>query len=124
MFEGSLQPLRVEEIPKTDVMAWLSGNRDVDIWVVEDYFVRPANKKGGYSHEWNRGDTLRIIGAIEYHAFMFGAEFVLQQPSQKVMGYKLMGKEYKKGKGGMHIFDAIAHAQVFFGKNPRYLEGE
>lgn len=123
IFKGSDKPVEVGEVPQNNLLAWLSGNKDIDVWVVEDYYVRKQKGDRGFDHTWNRGDTLRIIGAVEYHAFLTASEFHLQQPSQKVMGYKLMGKEYVKGKSGMHIFDAIAHGQVFLGKNPRYING-
>ena len=122
LFNGELIPEAVGEVKQDDLFDWLSSYKDVDIWVVEDYFVRPGKGKNGYQHQWNRGDTFRIIGAIHFHAFLTRSEFQLQQPSQKVMGYKLMGKEYVKGKKDMHMFDAIAHGHVYLSKNPRLLK--
>lgn len=88
-----------------------------DIWVVEDYKIRPATL-AKFDHGWNSGETLQVIGAIKYHCHKKGLpEPVLQQPNIKPIGYRLMGKEYVKGKGGMHVYDALAHGRYWFHKN-------
>lgn len=103
----------------SDIFKWLSSQHP-QIWVVENYRIRPPNQtKGKFVHAWDKGETLRIIGAIELLVEQDHAELVTQEPVEKVQGYKLMGKEYKKGKRGMHIFDANAHVHVYFAKQQR-----
>lgn len=113
----SQKPLEMGETKEDKLNEWLAGYQsDVDVWVVEDYFIRPAHMQKGFAHQWDKGTTHRILGKIEYAAFLHGAEFHLQQPSVKVMGYKRLGMEYKKGKKGMHIQDALAHGKLFLEK--------
>ena len=89
-----------------------------DLWVVEDYKIRVGTAARGYDHAWNSGEALQVIGAIKYHSRRQGLpEPVLQQPSIKPIGYKLLGAEYKKGKSGMHVMDAMAHARYYLHKN-------
>lgn len=95
---------------------WLNPHLP-DAIVVEDYFIRPASmQRSKYAHSWDKGVALRQIGAVKYHCYQFDIPFALQQPSQKPMGYKIMGKEYVKGKAGQHKFDAIAHGVLYIAK--------
>lgn len=111
------------EIKWDEFHSWLHELQDVTMWVVEDYKIRPAGVQGGYGHEWNDGKALQIIGAIKYHAWAMNAEVVLQQPSIKPVAYRVLGMEYKKGKKGMHIYDALAHGKYWFHTNKRYVDG-
>jgi hypothetical protein len=114
----SQQPVEMGETKADNISPWLVSMNGISIWVVEDYFVRPPSmQKGGYDHSWDKGETLRIIGKIEHNSFLTSSEFHLVQPSQKVMGYKRIGMEYKKGKGGMHMYDALAHGKLWLEKN-------
>lgn len=115
----SQKPVEIGEVRKEEFQEWLDlwEEYPVDTWVVEDYIIRPPNRKqGGHDHFWNKGDTLRLIGAIQRTAHTTEAEFVLQQPSLKPLAYKQMGAEYVKGKKGMHIQDAVAHGVHYIGK--------
>lgn len=114
----SQKPSSVGECRKEDLYDWLDEYNDVEVWVVEDYIIRPPSRKqGGHEHFWDKGDTLRYIGAIQRHAHSTGAEFHKQQASLKPLAYKQMGADYQKGKKGMHIYDAIAHGAHFIGKH-------
>jgi hypothetical protein len=119
LFDTSAQrPVEVGEVRKEKFFGFLEGNTEHGlVWVVENYIIRPPGKAGGFDHSWNTGDTLKLIGAIEYHARVYKQLFYLQQPNIKPLAYKQMGAEYKKGKPGMHIQDAIAHGVHFIGKN-------
>lgn len=96
-----------------------------DIFVVEDYKIRPAAKiknpeqRRRYEHQWDSGDTMRYIGMIQARAHALGAEFVLQQPACKPAGYGWMGKQYVKGRSGglVHQDDATAHLCFYLVKN-------
>lgn len=114
----SQRPVEIGEVKKENFKGWLVTFQEEGlIWVVEDYIIRPPKRsQGGHDHFWNKGDTLRLIGAIEYHAFVYKQLFYLQQASLKPLAYKQMGATYEKGKRGMHIQDAIAHGVHFIGK--------
>lgn len=95
-----------------------------DIYVVEDYLIRPTkmrdpNNRRRYEHKWDSGDTMRYIGMIQSRAHALGAEFVLQQPACKPAGYSYMGKTYVKGRKDdlVHQDDATAHLAFYLVKN-------
>jgi hypothetical protein len=112
--EEGAKPLNIGEIPEEHFAMWVQDRSiDTDIWVVENYIINPKM----FKHQWDRGDTLRKIGFIEGAAYIRASKFILQQPSQKPSAYKIAGMEYKKGKQGMHIYDAIAHGCLYLAKN-------
>jgi hypothetical protein len=115
----SQKPVEIGEVVKDKLYSWLElQTNHGTIWVVEDYIIRPPSRRqGGHDHFWNKGDTLRLIGAIQYHAHIHQQLFYLQQPSIKPLAYKQMGAEYVKGKPNMHIKDAVAHGVHFIGKS-------
>lgn len=88
------------------------------LYVVEDYRVRLGNDPSyrGFSHAWSRVPTAKLIGSIEYVAFLNGASVVLQSSKEKPLGYTLLGKKYVKDKKDMHHMDAMAHVAVYFHK--------
>ena len=116
---SSQKPEMIGEVKKEEFHSWLADFTEHGlVWVVEDYIIRPPNRgQGGHDHFWNKGETLRLIGAIQYHAYIYEQLFYLQQPSLKPLAYKQMGAEYIKGKPNRHIQDAIAHGVHFIGKN-------
>src|SRR5262245_7518297 len=65
-------------------------NSKADIYVIENYKIRPQMKNPAnnrrYTHQWDSGDTMRYIGALQLHAHVLSAEFVLQQPACKPAG--------------------------------------
>lgn len=91
---------------------WLD-NQHPELWVVEDYIVRPQNV-AGYGHQWSKGEALQIIGAVKFHARSRMIPLILQQPSIKPMAAKMSGLEYKKGKKGVHMNDALLHGSYFW----------
>lgn len=99
---------------KGEFFYWLTF-QNPQVFVVEDYIIRPV-KSGGFDHQWNKGETLRMIGAIEFQAHRVGAKFVLQQSSIKPAAYGQMGGKYKKGKANMHHMDAVAHGHYYLVK--------
>lgn len=106
--------LRIWTISFEDIFKWLNENVP-DYYVVEDYKVRPRHlQKSGYAHQWDDGKTLRIIGFIEGLAQEHGVTIKKVQPSDKPLAYRLINKEYKKGKPNMHMWDAMAHGEMFF----------
>ena len=99
-------------------------NSKADIYVVEDYKIRPARNQSKlerrrYEHQWDSGDTMRYIGMIQARAHALGAGFVLQQPACKPAGYGWMGKQYVKGRkdAQVHQDDAASHLCFYLVKN-------
>lgn len=95
-----------------------------DIYVVEDYKIRPARSQSKlerrrYEHQWDSGDTMRYIGMVQSRAHALGAGFVLQQPACKPAGYGWMGKQYVKGRkdAQVHQDDATSHLCFYLVKN-------
>lgn len=102
-----------------DIKSFVSESK-ADIYVVEDYLIRPNDKREKdnprtYAHTWDKGTTLRFIGYIEATANAQGAEFILQQPSVKPAGYGFAGKTYKRNRRDalVHQDDAIAHLAFY-----------
>lgn len=97
---------------------------EADIYVVEDYKIRPTSMKNPanrrrYEHQWDSGDTMRYIGMIQARAHALDAKFVLQQPACKPAGYGWMGKEYVKNRRDslVHQDDATAHLTFYLVKS-------
>lgn len=96
----------------------ISGKfNDVDLVVSEDYKIRPADLNKGWSHEWNNGPALQVLGAIDFWAQEYSIKTARQQASIKPAGYGYIGMTYKKGKPDMDMYDAIAHGAYYLVKN-------
>lgn len=89
---------------------------DVDHVVFEDYKIRPSNLNKGWSHEWNSGPALQIIGAIKLWCFDYSIFYKAQQASIKPAAAGITGLPYKKGKANMHHIDAMLHGLYFLVK--------
>lgn len=99
-----------------DAWEWLPSQHP-DLWVVENYRVRPAGSfKSQWGHEWMEVDAIRVIGAIQFHAHANLAEFKLQEPSIKPVAAGWLGMEYKKGKKDQHHVDATLHGYYYIVK--------
>lgn len=109
---ASIDQLKYDEFPE-----WLKINHP-DLWVIEDYIIRPQYQSGGYGHQWNKGEALRIIGMLEYHAILDGTPLTKQQPSIKPMAAKLLGQNYKANSSDpyRHSKDAVLHVQWYLHK--------
>ena len=86
-----------------------------DLVICEDYIIRKPEGNFSYNHIWSRGDTLRLIGAIEFACWASGTQLVFQQASIKPAASKMTGGRipYVKGKKGMHMYDAILHLMYY-----------
>ncbi len=108
--------LRMENVPLTNFFEWVdyldSEVWRADIWVIEDFIARPSFSQGVFQEL----PTAKQIGALLYRAHLLGVRVVLQQPSIKPTGYKLMNVKYIKGAKGRHMLDAGSHA-VYFAVN-------
>lgn len=101
-------PVEFGTIKYHEFHIWLERETP-NIWVVEDYVIRPKQ----YDHNFDKGYTLRVIGAIDFQAHRTGAVFQLQPANLKPGAYAQMGGSYQKGKRNMHHMDAIAHGSWY-----------
>lgn len=83
-----------------------------NVIVCESFQVRP-----GVNFVGDDMVAPRVIGAATTLAKIHGKRFVLQSPSLKPVAYGLSGRKYTKGRKGMHVQDAIAHAMYFLVKS-------
>jgi Holliday junction resolvasome RuvABC endonuclease subunit len=92
-------------------LASLLKEEQIDVVVVEDFVFRPGFKE----NKWKKTDVAKQIGYIEAACKMLGIEFAKpQSPAIKPVGYGMSGMKYEKGKRGMHMQDAIAHAMYWW----------
>lgn len=86
--------------------------------VYEDYIIKQEKSRGGFDHNNDKGETLRIIGAIEHWAwerkYPVGKP---QQASMKPGAYGQVGLTYKKGQRDRHHMDAVVHGFDYLLKN-------
>lgn len=118
---------RVQEFTEKELFLWMQENLNPNlpgVVVVEDYIIdpRPKTKGGsGYSHQWDKGVTLRQIGALDLMCRVNGWKLVLQPNYRKPTGYGFLGKKYVRGKKGVHVVDATAHL-MFYGVSHKLWE--
>lgn len=86
------------------------------LWVIEDYIIRPKKVQHGYEHQWNKGDALRLIGAVTLRGRQLEAPVVLQQASIKPIASAKSGVPYTPRKKGTHMFDAVLHGNHYLDK--------
>lgn len=104
----TVKTLSMGEVKTPGFHKWLDtwDNLKPNLVVVEDFIKRPdfAN------NEWLKLDTAKKIGSIHRRARDVNATCLQLQPADKVRGYAAAGLVYKKGKKGMHRFDATSLA--------------
>lgn len=115
--EKKLVPLWAEEMSYQDVLNWCIKLMNTPpepgtIIIAEDYIIDPKGQQ--YSHQGDKGITMRLLGALELTALKVTCEFVLQPNWRKPAGYGFAGQTYVRGKKGQHIQDAFAHV-VYYG---------
>lgn len=93
---------------------WLDAERP-DLFVLENYIIRPKHIQGGYAHQWNHGEALQVIGAVKSHARRFGVPLVLQQSSIQSTESKRTGIPYKRGRSN-DINSAVLHGSHWWFK--------
>jgi hypothetical protein len=112
-FNEQHEVLTVGELSYPDELYQHLYDNHYDLYIVEDYKIRPDKFA---NHDWSAGETIRVIGALEFAAFCRGAELQFQQPSVKPMAYKHLNVEYKKSGKNVHLYDALAHGVFFLRK--------
>jgi hypothetical protein len=124
LFDG-IKPIEIRQLERDDLDDWLIHEYEPpEVMVVEDYRILPRSMTGGWSHEWDKGETLRIIGSLEFFAKMKGVKIVLQSPHHKGMANQLVfGKPYNKNSKDpqRHAKDALLHVRWYYHTNGLYL---
>lgn len=102
-------PVAVGTVGLDELYPWLESDGKAELYVIEDYIIRPM---GNYQHQWNKGNPLRVIGALTHKAFLLGIEVVLQQPSIKDMARRHLGMP-KTSSTFRHSYDAVLHGHYY-----------
>ncbi len=68
----------------------------------------------GHANTWSENLESQILGFCRYFCMDKGIEMILQGADTKPVGYGMAGLKYVKGKGGMHMNDAIAHGSYWW----------
>ena len=97
--------------------------KESDYIIVEDFLVDPRFARSG-AFDYDSMIAPQVIGSIKTLAAQVKKEIVMQPASVKPVGYGFLGKKYKKGKKGMHQWDALAHIYYFAVKKLRALPNE
>lgn len=85
-----------------------------ELIIMEDYRLYPWKAK---EQSWSGFETVRIIGAVEYYAYLHNAKVVLQEPSIKGIGYKWAGLTKPKNHALSHETDAYVHGVYYLQSN-------
>ena len=87
---------------------------DLDwLFIYENYRINNRN----FNHQWNDGETLRVIGAIEYRAHQLGIKFISQEPSVRPMGAGYSGLPHDPRKHTKDHISAMQHGYYYMIKN-------
>ena len=94
--------------------------KESDYIIVESFLVDPRFARSG-AFDYDAMIAPQVIGSLKTLAAQIGKEIAMQPSSVKPVGYGFLGKKYKKGKKGMHRWDALAHVYYYGVKNLRAL---
>jgi hypothetical protein len=113
IFEGEVSTnFGTVDYPEELMKFLLALPKDIDAVVIEDYKVRDE-RHGGFDHLFQNVTPAKVIGVIEFYAFIRQIPFFLQQPQIKYSASPMiLGKPYKK-QGNKHHFDAFLHGMYF-----------
>lgn len=107
--EKKLQLLGVRESRSEDLLDCKTWFEETDVVVCEAWLTRPNEaRRGGF--DWGVMYAAERLGSARTLASLYECKFVLQQPSQKPIGYAWANLKYVPGKSGTHQQDATAHA--------------
>jgi hypothetical protein len=82
--------------------------------IIEDYRLFPWKSK---AQSWDRLDTVRYIGAIQYWAYLHGVPTVEQAPNIKGIAYRWAGISPPKNHAMSHEPDAFVHGVYYLQSN-------
>lgn len=94
---------------------WLDREQP-DLFVMESYLIQPAHMRGGYQHQWSKGEAIQVIGAVKFHARRIGIPVELQRSSIQSTESKRTGIKYKKGQSN-DINSALLHGSHWWNKH-------
>ena len=86
--------------------------KEADYIIVESFLVDPRFARSG-AFDYDSMIAPQVIGSLKTLAAQLKKEIVMQPASVKPVGYGFLGKKYKKGKKGMHRWDALAHVYYY-----------
>lgn len=90
--------------------------KESDFIIVESFLIDPRYARSG-AFDYDDMIAPQVIGSLKTLAAQIGKEIVTQPSSVKPVGYGFLGKRYKKGRKGMHRWDALAHIYYYAVKN-------
>jgi hypothetical protein len=114
--DRKLHPLGYGETKDESGLDLLDLLKSSDLIVIESFLVRPKHARGG-AFDYDDMVAPRVIGSLQTLCKMNEKKFHMQPASIKPVGYGFLGKEYKRGKKGMHKWDALAHVAYYAVKN-------
>lgn len=114
LLDGS--PVDMGELPKYEFFAWLSEERPQQ-FLYENYIIAPNNNKAarGAANLWSKGEALRIIGAVQYHAYQYAIPIDHQERSILTPACKMFDLPYpKQGVPLRNAIAAMLHARFWW----------
>lgn len=114
-------PSQFGELSMLQLHVWLTDLfppplEDV-VFIYEDYKIRNDKKHKGFNHNFNSGETLRAIGAIELRAHQLGIRCIPQRPDQRKVGAGYAGMPHDPNKHDKDHISAIKHGYVYLVDN-------
>lgn len=120
-----IKPLNFGDSTDPTGLELLEMMKESDYIIVENFLVDPRYARSG-AFDYDSMIAPQVIGSIRTLAAQIGKEnqIAMQPSSVKPVGYAWLGKKYKKGKKGMHRWDALAHIYYYAVKNLRALPNQ
>lgn len=118
--DREIKPINFGDSTDPTGLELLEMIKESDHIIVESFLIDPRYARSG-AFDYDDMIAPQVIGAIKTLAAQVGKGIVMQPSSVKPVGYGFLGKKYKKGKKGMHRWDALAHIYYFAVKNLRAL---
>lgn len=95
-----------------DIWDFLWNQRTANIWVVEDYKIRPVSKHG-WQQTWSSVFPAQVIGACKLISNRAGSKLILQQPGILLPAARLMGLKNWTKESSKHNIDAMLHGHYY-----------
>lgn len=115
-----IKPTNFGETSDTSALELLPHIKEADIVIIESFLIDPRYARSG-AFDYDDMIAPQVIGSIKTLCVQEKKEIAMQPSSVKPVGYGFLGKKYKKGKKGMHRWDALAHVYYYGVKNLRAL---
>lgn len=99
-----------------DDLTWDEVVNDI-AFIYENYRIRNNPKHRGFNHQWNTGDTLRVIGAIEFRAYQMQIPIHSQEPNVRSVGAGFSGLAHDPNKHDKDHISAMKHGYYYMVKS-------